>query len=253
MANRAKSEFLANMSHELRTPLNAIGGYADLIIAGIRGAVTETEMADLLRIKRSQHLLLSLSNDILNLAKIEAGRVQMHVREVSVNGVLAQLEALVGPQLLEKHLRYEYRACERDVKAYVDPDRFQQILLNLVSNAVKSTKEHGHITVECAADTGERDHSCDGYRRRHSVAKPGERVRALRATRPHAVDRTGRHGTRPGHQPRSRTRNGRRVNGAERVGRGVHVHPACAEGARAWCVNMDSRVRGDDEHRCARG
>ncbi|CAN5547050.1 hypothetical protein BH09GEM1_BH09GEM1_09400 [soil metagenome] len=149
-ANRTKSEFLANMSHELRTPLNAIGGYTDLLVAGIRGPVSEAQLADLVRIKRSQHLLLALINDILNFAKIEAGRVQMHVREVSVNGVLTQLEALIGPQLLEKQLRYDYRPCDADVKAYVDPDRFQQILLNLVSNAVKFTNEQGRITVECA-------------------------------------------------------------------------------------------------------
>ncbi len=150
-ANRAKSEFLANMSHELRTPLNAIGGYADLLSEGIRGPVNDAQQSDLSRIKRSQHHLLSLINDILNFAKIEAGRVQMRVSDISVNGVLGQLEALIGPQLLEKQMRYEYRCCDPSFTAHVDPDRLQQILLNLLSNAVKFTPNGGGIIVECTA------------------------------------------------------------------------------------------------------
>jgi PAS domain S-box-containing protein len=150
-ANRAKSEFLANMSHELRTPLNAIGGYADLIAAGIRGAVSDAQLADLKRIKRSQHHLLSLINDILNFAKVEAGRVQMEPREVSMSEVLGQLEALVAPQLMEKNIHYDYRCCDPSYTAWVDPDRLQQILLNLLSNAVKFTPSGGRVRVECAA------------------------------------------------------------------------------------------------------
>ncbi|MDB4869170.1 MAG: ATP-binding region ATPase domain protein, partial [Gemmatimonadales bacterium] len=84
-ANRAKSEFLAAMSHELRTPLNAIGGYADLLVAEIRGPINDVQRGDLERIKRSQHHLLSLINDILNFAKLEAGRVQFEPVDVSMN------------------------------------------------------------------------------------------------------------------------------------------------------------------------
>lgn len=150
-ANQAKSEFLANMSHELRTPLNAIGGYSDLLSAGIRGPVSEAQLADLARIKRSQHHLLSLINDILNFAKIEAGRVQMKPRDVSMNEVLGQLEAMIGPQLLEKKLTYDYQCCDASYTAYVDPERLQQILLNLLSNAAKFTPEGGKIGVQCTA------------------------------------------------------------------------------------------------------
>ncbi len=82
VANKAKSAFLANMSHELRTPLNAIGGYADLLVAGIRGPITDVQRGDIERIKRSQHHLLSLINDILNFAKLEAGRVRFDPRDV---------------------------------------------------------------------------------------------------------------------------------------------------------------------------
>ena len=150
-ANKAKANFLANMSHELRTPLNAIGGYADLLGLGIRGPVTEDQRADLARIKHNQHHLLSLINDILNFAKLEAGRVRFNPTDVSMNDALGQLEALVAPQLHEKALRYEYRCCDVRYTAYVDPERLQQVLLNLLSNAVKFTPRGGHVSVECGA------------------------------------------------------------------------------------------------------
>ena len=152
-ANRAKSEFLANMSHELRTPLNAIGGYADLLIGGIRGEITDQQRADLVRIKRSQHHLLSLINDILNFAKIEAGHLPMKLRDVSMSEVLGVLESLIAPQLLEKNIGYTYECCDPSYTAHVDPERLQQILLNLLSNAVKFTPVGGHISVICGAET----------------------------------------------------------------------------------------------------
>jgi signal transduction histidine kinase/FixJ family two-component response regulator len=149
VANRAKSEFLANMSHELRTPLNAIGGYADLLSAEIRGPITQEQRADLARIKHNQHHLLSLINDILNFAKLEAGRVRFEPREVSMNEALGQLEALIAPQVHEKGLRYDYQCCDPSYTAHVDPERLQQILLNLLSNAVKFTPKGGEISVTC--------------------------------------------------------------------------------------------------------
>jgi PAS domain S-box-containing protein len=148
-ANKAKSEFLANMSHELRTPLNAIGGYADLLMDGIRGPITDAQRGDLERIKRSQHHLLSLINDILNFAKIEAGRVRFDFKNVVLDEVLSKLEALIAPQLLQKQLRFEYRGCDPTLTAFVDPERLQQILLNLLSNAVKFTPVGGQIAIEC--------------------------------------------------------------------------------------------------------
>ncbi len=150
-ANKAKAEFLANMSHELRTPLNAIGGYAELIATEIRGPVNEQQRADLERIKRNQHHLLSLINDILNFAKIEAGRVRFDLKDISVNEVLGQLEALVAPQLQEKALRYSYQCCEPTYTAHVDPERLQQILLNLLSNAIKFTPAGGDVRVDCTS------------------------------------------------------------------------------------------------------
>jgi signal transduction histidine kinase len=148
-ANKAKSQFLANMSHELRTPLNAIGGYADLVLEGIRGPITPAQRADIERIKRSQRHLLSLINDILNFAKIEAGRVRFTLTDVPLATALAELETLVAPQLREKAIRYEYRCTDSTLVARADGERMQQILLNLVSNAVKFTPQGGEIVVEC--------------------------------------------------------------------------------------------------------
>ena len=150
-ANKAKSEFLANMSHELRTPLNAIGGYTDLITAGVRGPITDVQRADLDRVKRNQLHLLSLINDILNFAKIEAGRVRLNPTNVSLNKALGQLEALISPQLLQRQIKYEYQCCDDTYTAYVDPERLQQILLNLLSNAVKFTGPGGQVSVFCGA------------------------------------------------------------------------------------------------------
>jgi PAS domain S-box-containing protein len=148
-ANKAKSEFLATMSHELRTPLNAIGGYSDLMLAGIRGPITDAQKLDLERIKRSQGHLLAVINDILNFAKLESGRIQFHPVVVSMNEVLGELESLVTPTLIQKGINYEYRCCDPKYQAYADPERVQQILLNLLSNAAKFTPKNGHITVEC--------------------------------------------------------------------------------------------------------
>jgi signal transduction histidine kinase len=150
VANKAKSEFLAAMSHELRTPLNAIGGYTALLVGEIRGPINEVQRVDLERIKRNQHHLLSLINDILNFAKLEAGRVQFDPADISINDILGELESLVAPQLAEKKLRYDYRCSDRSYTAYTDPDRLQQILLNLLSNAIKFTPPGGKISVTCA-------------------------------------------------------------------------------------------------------
>ena len=149
MANKAKSEFLAAMSHELRTPLNAIGGYTELLAGEIRGPINEVQRSDLERIKRNQHHLLSLINDILNFAKLEAGRVQFDPVDLSINETLGQLEALVAPQLEQKQLRYDYKCSDPKYTAYTDPERLQQILINLLSNAIKFTPPGGMVVVTC--------------------------------------------------------------------------------------------------------
>ena len=150
-ANAAKSHFLATMSHELRTPLNAIAGYVDLLELGIRGPVTADQRQDLARIKRSQKTLLRLVEDVLNFAKIEAGRLEYHYEDVRAGEVLDGLEAFIAPKLGEKGLSYSLDPCELDVVITIDRAKVEQILLNLLSNAIKFT-DTGSVHLSCHTD-----------------------------------------------------------------------------------------------------
>ena len=146
-ANRAKSEFLAAMSHDLRTPLNAIGGYADLVRDGLYGPVTDAQVSAMQRIRRAEEHLLALINDILSYAKIEAGRLTIDLADVPVSQLLAELRPLVAPQIDAKGLQYEFRSGPPDVRMRADRERATQILLNLLTNAVKFTVD-GTIGVD---------------------------------------------------------------------------------------------------------
>ncbi len=150
-ANRAKSEFLAAMSHELRTPLNAIAGYSELMQEGIPGAVTDKQQDYLRRIRQNQRILLSLINDVLNFAKLEAGRLEIKREPVPVVELVASLEPLVAPQIDAKELTYERCVSDKTMFALGDYERIRQILTNLLSNAIKFTPPGGRITVGAGA------------------------------------------------------------------------------------------------------
>ncbi len=151
-ANAAKSKFLATMSHELRTPLNAIAGYAQLLSLGVRGPITEAQKEDIERIDRSQRHLLSLINDILNFAKIEAGHVNVTTTPMGLADVVESLKEFVEPQLRAKDLHFTVAGDIPESEACGDPDKVRQILINLLSNAIKFTPEGGHIALECKED-----------------------------------------------------------------------------------------------------
>lgn len=148
-ANRAKADFLATMSHELRTPLNAIIGYTDLLDMELRGPLTDVQREDMRRIRRSSQYLLGLINDMLNFARLEAGRVEIASRDVQLHGILAGMEALIAPQLDSRSLRYEYRPCRDAWRVMADPERLEQILVNLLTNACKFTEPGGMISLVC--------------------------------------------------------------------------------------------------------
>src|SRR5205085_9268202 len=149
-ANRAKADFLTMMSHELRTPLNAIGGYAQLMAMGVRGPLTEEQLLDLQRIDKSQRHLLSLINDILNFAKIEAGHVAFDIAPVSVMTLLREVEPLLRPQLSAKSIEYSDVGASCDATVLADEEKARQILVNLLTNAIKFTPVRGRIDVSCA-------------------------------------------------------------------------------------------------------
>src|SRR2546423_267553 len=146
-ASLAKSEFLASMSHELRTPLNAIGGYAELLALGVRGSLNADQAQDVARIRRSQQHLLTLINDVLNFAKVDAGQAEYRLTAVPVDEALHDTESMIAPQILAKGLKYSYKAAGRTAAVLADPERLQQIVLNLLSNAVKFTDTGGSITL----------------------------------------------------------------------------------------------------------
>lgn len=148
-ANRAKSAFLAAMSHELRTPLNAIIGYADLLATGVQGEVSETQRDRLGRIKRSANHLLGLINDILNFARIEAGRLNYEIQSVPVSIVLKSAEELVAPQIAAKSLRLEIVDRCRGARVRADREKLLQILANLLTNAARHSPPNGIITLSC--------------------------------------------------------------------------------------------------------
>ena len=152
-ANRAKSEFLTIMSHELRTPLNAIDGYAELMELGIRGPVTEEQRHDLGRIRRSEQHLLGLINGVLNYAQVEAGAVQYDVELFPLEEVLSLCEALTAPQVQRKLLTLHREPCEASLIVRTDREKLQQIILNLLSNALKFTDSGGRIDVHCVQRT----------------------------------------------------------------------------------------------------
>jgi signal transduction histidine kinase len=147
-ANQSKSAFLATMSHELRTPLNAIGGYAQLMEEGISGPLTEKQREYLKRVRLSQLHLETLINDVLNFAKLEAGRLDFEITEFGLPDGLSSVVALVEPQAGEKGLRFDFRGGDDGCVVRADRDKVLQIILNLVSNAVKFTAEGGVITLD---------------------------------------------------------------------------------------------------------
>ncbi len=152
-ANNAKTQFLRAMSHELRTPLNAISGYTEILEMGIRGVVNPAQVKDLGRIKRAAAYLLRLINDVLTIARLEGAR-PLHLISIAVNPVLAEVEGLCILQAKANGLTLTVAPCEHDIFATADAERFQQILLNLTTNAIKFTPKGGGINITCDDDTG---------------------------------------------------------------------------------------------------
>ena len=149
-ANRTKSEFLATMSHEFRTPLNAILGYAQLLDMGVLGPATPAQHAHLERLQASARHLLQLVDDVLDVAKVDADRLDVR-RDVLVTGsAVASALALIQPQATAKGVRLFDFGADAPGQRYVgDEHRVRQILVNLLSNAVKFTPPGGEVKIEC--------------------------------------------------------------------------------------------------------
>ncbi|MEZ5334038.1 MAG: ATP-binding protein [Methanolobus sp.] len=149
-ANRAKSDFLATMSHELRTPLNSIIGFSDLVLEGNAGELTNLQERYLGNISSSGKHLLSLINNVLDLSKIEAGKLDLHLEGFHVEEVFTEVSQLVAPLANKKEVKMSYSIDENLNSIYADKIRFKQILYNLISNAIKFTPKDGSIDVSIA-------------------------------------------------------------------------------------------------------
>jgi PAS domain S-box-containing protein len=152
-ANRMKSEFLASMSHELRTPLNAIIGFSDLLAEQIAGVLSAKQQRFVGHIQQGARHLLALINDILDLSKVEAGRLELSRENVNVITVLADVLTSIRPAAAAKSIMV-HSSIGPDVTIFADRIRFKQILFNLLNNAVKFTPDSGKIWVEAAERRG---------------------------------------------------------------------------------------------------
>ena len=146
-ANRLKSEFLANMSHELRTPLNAIIGFSELLAEEKAGPLQIKHKRFVEHISTGAHHLLKLINEVLDISKIEAGRVDMEPENVGAAAALAEVLSVINPLAINKNIQVESRVGD-DLAIFADRIRFKQILYNLLSNALKFTPEHGRAWVD---------------------------------------------------------------------------------------------------------
>ena len=152
-ASRAKSDFLARMSHELRTPLAAIIGYGELLADGITGPVNEEQTRQLTRIRWSANHLLSIIDEILTLARMEAGKEKVDIHEVEVPQLMESVASMAEPLAAGKGLAFALEPPPDDLVLRTDPMKLRQVLLNLISNAVKYT-ERGTVTLSSARVDG---------------------------------------------------------------------------------------------------
>jgi PAS domain S-box-containing protein len=159
-ASRMKSEFLANMSHELRTPLNAIIGFSELMKDGLVGALSEQQERFVCDIFSSGQHLLSLINDILDLSKVEAGKMELDLEPVTIAALFGNSLSIIREKAAERHIRLELDADRALGSIEVDARKVKQILYNLLSNAVKFSNDGGRVVLRAhrvaAEDVGRR-------------------------------------------------------------------------------------------------
>ena len=154
LASQHKSQFLANMSHELRTPLNAILGYAELLVDGIYGVLPEKAQGVLERVQNNGQHLLALINDVLDLAKIEAGQLTLTIEDYALPEVVRSVVTATEPLATAKGLKFTTDVQDNMPMAHGDARRVSQVLLNLVGNAIKFT-DQGEVGITASLANGQ--------------------------------------------------------------------------------------------------
>jgi PAS domain S-box-containing protein len=152
--DRLKSTFLANMSHELRTPLNSVIGYTDVILEGLDGPLTEQMEVDLKTIQRNGQHLLNLINDVLDMAKIESGKLSLAVRPFDLRDVLTDIIDITSPLARDRNVELRLNVASPTLNMEGDDMRLRQVTLNIVNNAIKFTESGGHVDIQAERING---------------------------------------------------------------------------------------------------
>jgi PAS domain S-box-containing protein len=153
-SNRAKSEFLAKMSHELRTPLNSIIGFSEILLARTFGVLNDKQERHVHNVHASGHYLLGLINEVLDLSKVEAGRMEISVGDLAVGSTIREVLTMLEPQAAPRRVDLRMHVPEDLPRVPADAKRIKQVLQNLVGNAVKFTPEGGSVTVSARVAAG---------------------------------------------------------------------------------------------------
>src|SRR4030095_15172707 len=153
--DRMKSDFVSHASHELRTPLTAIKGAVDLILREVAGPLTEKQVHYLTRVRSNKQHLAGLINDLLDLAKIESGKIEFKSSRVSLSGLVHEVAEALRPVAAEKVIALETTIGEPTLLVWADRDKINQVLTNLIGNAIKFTPVQGRITVSASRNGGE--------------------------------------------------------------------------------------------------
>ena len=153
-STRLKSEFLANMSHELRTPMNSIIGFTGRVLKKAGDKLDARQLKNLHTVERNAHHLLGLINDLLDISKVEAGRMELYPEQVEIHDLINEVRDLTNALWQEKGIAFKMELPKQALSLYVDRVRLKQVLINLVSNAVKFTAE-GAVTIRAALQEDE--------------------------------------------------------------------------------------------------
>ena len=260
LASKYKSQFLANMSHELRTPLNSLLILARLLAQnpGRNLTAKQVEYANVIHSAGSD--LLQLINDILDLSKVEAGRMDIHAERFPLSALLEDVQATFQPLTAEKGLDFAVEADpEAPTELFTDRQRLRQVLGNLLANAVKFT-EHGHVMLRVGqagpAHAWRRRHAGllgRRHRHRHRAGEPQHDLRRLPAGRRHAQPPVRRHRARAVHRPRGGRPARRRDRRGERTRPGQHVHAVPAVRAARAPSGRPGRLSDGVEHHAPNG
>lgn len=150
--SKMKTEFISAVSHELRTPLTSIKGYASILMAGKLGDVPDPVKERLGKINSHSDSLVQLINNLLDISRIESGRVEMNIKEVSLPEMIDNVHDLLTPQIKDKEINWHAELAPDIPTVHIDPSQYERIFINLISNAIKFTPEQGTISVKAAFD-----------------------------------------------------------------------------------------------------